>query len=87
MDRTLAQGRQFLCEDRFTIADIAVVYALWLGRRHKPTLEDEYSPQTKAYLRKMTARPEFIAAIEEEAESLKNWDPKVLMGKVVSGNL
>jgi glutathione S-transferase len=78
LDQTLADGRQFLCEGRFTVADIVVAYALWLGRRHRPPLDVQYSAQTRAYLERLTTRPEFISALGEEAASLEAWDPSAL---------
>lgn len=49
------ENRQYLCAERFTIADIAVGYALFLGER--TGLAEEYTPQVKAYLERLKARP------------------------------
>jgi len=54
------EGREWLCDTRFTVADIAVGYALYLGEvigiaRH-------YKPQTAAYLARLKARPAFERA-------------------------
>mmetsp|Transcript_29462 Transcript_29462/g.84325 ORF Transcript_29462/g.84325 Transcript_29462/m.84325 type:complete len:228 (-) Transcript_29462:75-758(-) len=74
VDQTLEDGREFLCAGRFTIADICVTYALWLGnslgldKGYGP-----YKPQTKAYMDRMMARPAFLAAREEEKASLAAW--------------
>uniref|UniRef100_A0A7S4VU61 Glutathione S-transferase n=1 Tax=Alexandrium monilatum TaxID=311494 RepID=A0A7S4VU61_9DINO len=74
LDQTLSDGREFLCSGRFTIADIVVTYALWLGnnlgldKRFGP-----YKPQTEAYMDRMMARPGFLAAREEEKASLQAW--------------
>lgn len=45
----------YLVDERFTIADIAVGYALYLGRSLK--LDDRYRPQTRDYLERLLARP------------------------------
>ncbi|MFT5483691.1 MAG: glutathione S-transferase [Halieaceae bacterium] len=57
-------GREFLCGDKFTIADIAIGYALYLGRTLElNTIVDRtYSPQVEAYLDRLVARPAFIRA-------------------------
>ncbi len=53
-------SRQYLCDGRFTIADIAVGYALHLGQ--SLGLDEKYSPQVKDYLARLQARPAFIKA-------------------------
>lgn len=50
----------YLCASRFTIADIAVGYALYLGRTFG--LVEAYKPQTEAYFQKLIARPAFQRA-------------------------
>ena len=52
--------REYLCDDRFTIADIAVGYALYLGKGLG--LDTFYEPQVKAYLERLMARPAFQRA-------------------------
>jgi glutathione S-transferase len=52
--------RQYLCDERFTIADIAVGYALFLGELQG--MSAHYSPQVRSYLTRLTTRPAFIAA-------------------------
>jgi glutathione S-transferase len=54
------EGRDYLVDNRFTIADIAVAYALYLGRELK--LHERYKPQTLAYLERMMAREAFLRA-------------------------
>jgi glutathione S-transferase len=49
-----------LCADRFTAADIAVGYALFLGRI--TGLAPHYKPQTAAWLDRLMARPAFQRA-------------------------
>lgn len=48
---------EYLCADRFTAADIAVGYALYLGE--SLGLAEHYKPQTKAYLDRLKARDAF----------------------------
>ncbi len=54
------EGREFLCDARFTIADIAVGYALHLGQ--SLGLDERYTPQVKDYLARLQARPAFKRA-------------------------
>ncbi|MEQ8515418.1 MAG: glutathione S-transferase family protein, partial [Chromatocurvus sp.] len=49
------EANDYLVDNRFTIADIAVGYALYLGRSLR--LDDRYQPQTLAYLERLLARP------------------------------
>lgn len=59
LDAHLEQ-HEFLVDERFTIADIAVGYALVFARVLK--LEDRIQPQTIAYLDRITERPAFQRA-------------------------
>lgn len=54
------EASEYLVDDRFTIADIAVGYALFLGTALK--IDDRYQPQTRAYLERLMARPAFLRA-------------------------
>ncbi len=54
------ESREFLCDDRFTIADIAIAYALFLGE--SLGIHEDYQPQTRDYLERMKARPGFARA-------------------------
>jgi glutathione S-transferase len=65
LEQTLADGREFLCENRMTMADVSVGYALFLARFLR--LEDTLNDQLKAYLDRMVARPAFVAAMEKKA--------------------
>lgn len=60
VDRTLADGRDWLCAGRFTAADISVGYALLLARSLK--LDAKFSPAIQAYWERLAARPGFLAA-------------------------
>lgn len=51
---------EYLCADRFTAADIAVGYALYLGEILG--LAGHYKPQTQAYLARLKAREAFQKA-------------------------
>lgn len=55
------KDHEFLCDQRFTIADIAVGYALYLGKWLR--LDSDYSPQVQAYLARLEARPAFARAV------------------------
>ncbi|MHA7816894.1 MAG: glutathione S-transferase family protein [Pseudohaliea sp.] len=54
------ETRDYLVAGRFTIADVAIGYALYLGRVLR--LDDRYQPQTAAYLDRLLARPAFQRA-------------------------
>ncbi|MBW8815660.1 MAG: glutathione S-transferase family protein [Caulobacterales bacterium] len=60
VDRALADGRDWLCAERFTVADISVGYALLLARQLK--LDERFSPAIQAYWARLAARPGFQAA-------------------------
>lgn len=62
------ESHEFLVDNRFTIADIAVSYALYLGRAIQ--FDKHYQPQTAAYLQRMMARPAFQRA-DAKAEPLQ----------------
>jgi glutathione S-transferase len=55
------QGREFLCDGRFTIADIAIGFALFLGQTLG--MAGEYAAQTQAYLARLMDRPAFQRAL------------------------
>lgn len=56
------ESADFLCAGRFTAADIAVGYALFLGE--VIGLAEHFKPQTRAYLARLKQRPAFIRANE-----------------------
>lgn len=49
--------REYLCAERFTIADIAVGFALYFGECEG--LDRDYTPQVKDYLQRLKARQAF----------------------------
>ena len=58
------ETREYLCADRFTMADIAVHYALFIGRR--VGLEPRYKPNCRRYLEKLMERPAFQRALARD---------------------
>jgi glutathione S-transferase len=71
LNTTLADGRHYLVDDRFTIADIAIAYALHLGELLK--IDEPYNPPIRDYLNRMRARLAFqkVVVIGEEKSSFK----------------
>jgi glutathione S-transferase len=61
---TALQDREYLCADRFTIADIAIHFALYLGR--SLGLDERYKPNCRAYLERLMERPAFQRAMEKQ---------------------
>ncbi len=59
------EGRDFLCAERFTVADIAVHFALYLGRTLG--LDARYKPNTLRYLDALMQRPAFQRAMAKQA--------------------
>ena len=49
------EAREYLCDGRFTVADIAVGYALFFGELLE--LDDEYPAPVRAYAERLKARP------------------------------
>ena len=54
------EGNDFLVNNTFTMAVVAVGYALYLGR--SLGLDERYKPNGQAYLERLIARPAFIKA-------------------------
>ena len=63
------KGREFLCADRFTVADICVGYALILAQ--SVGLDEGVPDSLKAYRARLTARPAYIRAFEREEAGRK----------------
>jgi glutathione S-transferase len=53
--------REYLCAGRFTIADIAVGFALYLAETLD--LRGGFKPRTEAYYQRLSARPAFREAV------------------------
>lgn len=54
------EGRDFLCADRFTMADIAVGYAFYLARTL--SIGEAATPNVSRWWGRLSARPAFLAA-------------------------
>lgn len=64
VESALQDGREFLCADRFTMADVTVHYALFLGR--SLGLDVRYKPHCLRYLENLMQRPAFIRAMAKQ---------------------
>ena len=60
--------REFLCAGRFTIADIAVGYALYLAETLR--LGEGFKPNTRAYFERLKARPGFLRATRFDSAAM-----------------
>jgi len=60
LTRALEDGRDWLCANRFTMADICTAYALLLAK--DLGLDYKFTPEIAAYWDRATARPGYIAA-------------------------
>ena len=61
---TALEGRDYLCADRFTVADIAVHYALFLGSTLG--LDERYKPNCRRYLETLMRRDGFQRAMARQ---------------------
>jgi len=61
------EGKDYLVADKFTIADIAVGYALFLGV--SLGLDERYKPNCKRYLEMLMERPAFKSARIKQEQS------------------
>ena len=57
------ENHEYLVDNRFTVADIAVCYALIFAKALK--LDERIKPQTLAYMERLTARPGYLRANEK----------------------
>lgn len=57
------KAHTYLCDRRFTVADICVGFALYHGATPHVGLGDRYEPQVVAYLERLTSRPAFQRAV------------------------
>ena len=64
VEAALEGGKDFLCANRFTMADIAVHFALYLGERLG--LDKRYKPNTLRYLHALKQRPAFRRAMAKQ---------------------
>lgn len=65
VETALADGRETLVAGRFTIADIAIAYALHLADT-LPPLRDQITPNARAFLERSRARPAFGRCLEKQ---------------------
>lgn len=63
------EAREFLCANRFTMADVAVGYALWLTTMNG--LADRLTPRAKDYLARLKERDGFKRAVAAEETAAK----------------
>ncbi len=63
------ETREYLCADRFTVADICVGYALILAQ--SVGLDEGVPESLKAYRERLTARPAYQRALEREEAGRK----------------
>ncbi|MEM8496601.1 MAG: glutathione S-transferase family protein [Pseudomonadota bacterium] len=61
LNEYLLDGREYLVDNRFTIADIDITYALHLGESLE--IGDRYKPHVRDYLNRMRERPAFQRAV------------------------
>ena len=62
------EGHDYLCAGRFTIADIAVHFALYLGETLD--LAERYKPNCRRYLERLKQRDGFQRALGRQRESV-----------------
>ncbi len=58
------KDREYLCDNRFTIADIAIGYAIYLAKSIKleDLVERQFTPQVEDWYARITERPAFLRA-------------------------
>lgn len=71
-------SRAYLCDERFTIADIAVGFALYFGKTLG--LDEGYSPQITEYLDRLLTRPAY-QRIKDKGEALSPFKHPELWNK------
>jgi len=77
LNTALGDGRRYLVGNRFTIADISVAYALYLGTTLKidgQVLSSRYKPKVKEYMDRMLQRPGYLNARESQEISKDLFD-------------
>ena len=64
------EDREYLCDGRFTIADIAVGYAVYLAKQMKVTeiVERSFTPQVEGWYARLIERPAFRRADAKDCE-------------------
>ena len=67
------ENKHYLVDNKFTIADVSVGYALYLGELLG--LAKQYQPQTLAYLQRLKNRASFMA-IKDIGQEISNYTIK-----------
>ena len=64
------ESREYLCDERFTIADIAIGYAIYLAKQLELTdlIDRQFSPQVEDWYARITERPAFRRADAMDCE-------------------
>ena len=63
------EGKNYLCANKFTIADICVGYSLFLAQ--SINIDDKFGPNTRAYLARLMARKSFKEASAKQSHLAK----------------
>jgi len=66
---TELENKDYLCANKFTIADICVGYALFLAQ--EINIDDKFGKNTQAYLARLTSRKGFISASTKQKHLAK----------------
>lgn len=66
---TELENKEYLCANKFTIADICVGYALFLAK--DINIDDRFGPNTQAYLSRLMSRKAFKSACEKQSHLAK----------------
>ena len=69
IEAVLADGREFLCAQRFTVADISVGYALLLGTVLK--LDEQYHPNVATYWQRLGQREGYARAQQAQKTAIQ----------------
>jgi glutathione S-transferase len=86
LNQTLSDGREYLCMNRFTVADICIVYALFIGTslrepKSGKLLSDFYKSHTKKWMNNLLKRKGWINASIMENASLKKFQQQMRRDK------
>ncbi len=75
VNNALSDGRQFLCGDRFTIADICIGYSLALGKSPHYGLDyiAKYPPAVRDYIQNLEARTDYQVCTRKTFNILTHW--------------
>lgn len=66
---TALENKDYLCANKFTIADICVGYALFLAK--EINIDEKFGPNTRAYLSRLTSREAFKSALAKQSHLAK----------------